>query len=379
MNSLRRFWFIFAQICALLVLALAALFVLEHLYPGRLPIPSSRPGVTIAELSHLPRVQAPGSYAEAALRAQPAVVSISTFQSNHSHAEGFPSLFRTPSSGSRAGLGSGVIVSANGYLLTNHHVIRGADKIGVVLPDGRKLPARLIGSDPETDLAVLHIEVSGLPSITFAENDSLKVGDVVLALGNPFGVGQTVTMGIVSALNRTGLGINTFERFIQTDAAINPGNSGGALVDTAGRLVGINAVIYSQSGGNEGIGFAIPISLARNIMQQIVTQGGVTRGWIGVTLAEITPEVAEALHLNRREGVLIEGVYANGPAARAGMRPGDVLTGLNSRIMQNTRTLLDQVAAMQPGQVATLEIWREGRRLQFSVQVGKRPQPSTEE
>ncbi len=202
-------------------------------------------------------------------------------------------------------LGSGVIVSPNGYILTNHHVVEAADQIRVALADGRTLPARVVGADPETDLAVLKIDTDNLPAITFAQTDSLQVGDWVLAVGNPFGVGQTVTAGIVSALGRTHLGINTFENFIQTDAAINPGNSGGALVDAAGNLVGVNSAIYSRTGGSQGIGFAIPVSIARQIMEQIIKSGSVTRGWVGIEVQDITPELAESFNLKNAEGALI--------------------------------------------------------------------------
>lgn len=376
MEPLRRYWLLFAQTCAALVLVLAALLALDRLFPGILPA-----HVDLANLANPGRAgqtaaETPRSYAEAARQAQRAVVSISTRLAGK---ENPVPKYRIHPPEAVAGLGSGVIVNANGYILTNHHVVSRADTINIALPDGRRLPARLVGDDPETDLAVLRIEAGGLPAITFADDDSLKVGDVVLAVGNPFGVGETVTMGIVSALNRTHLGINTFERFIQTDAAINPGNSGGALVDTAGRLVGINAAIYSKSGGNEGIGFAIPVSLARDVLQQIITQGSVTRGWIGVALAEITPEVARQLRLRNRDGVLIEGVYQDGPAARAGVQPGDVLLALNEQGLRDARALLDRLAAMQPGQVASLDIWREGRRMKISARVGKRPPARAEE
>jgi Do/DeqQ family serine protease len=270
-------------------------------------------------------------------------------------------------------LGSGVIVNGNGYILTNHHVVEAADEIEVALIDGKKLRARTVGSDPETDLAVLQVQGAQLPSITFGNDESLRVGDVVLAIGNPFGVGQTVTMGIVSALGRNHLGINTFENFIQTDAAINPGNSGGALIDAAGNLVGINTAIYSRSGGSLGIGFAIPASSARLVLEQIVASGTVIRGWIGVEAQEITPELADSFRLPSGEGALIAGVLRGSPAERAGIKPGDILTGVQGKPVKDPGTMLNLVAALPPGKLATLKIHRRQQDLELSVEVGRRP------
>jgi serine protease DegQ len=266
-----------------------------------------------------------------------------------------------------------VIVSSDGYILTNNHVVEAADEIQVTLPDGRNLPATLVGTDPDTDLAVLHVKQTGLNAITFAKSDSVQVGDVVLAIGNPFGVGQTVTMGIVSGLNRSHLGINTFENFIQTDAAINPGNSGGALVDTAGNLVGINTAIFSQSGGNLGIGFAIPVSLAKQVMQQIITHGGVTRGWVGIEVQDITPEIAESFGLPSTEGALIAGVLRGGPADKAGIRPGDILVKVNDKPVYDSSSLLNLIAALPPGKMAALGLIRKETKMQIMVKVDKRP------
>ncbi len=274
----------------------------------------------------------------------------------------------------QSGLGSGVIVSADGYILTNNHVVEAADDIEVALNDGRKFKARTVGTDPDSDLAVLSIAAGGqLPSITFATQDSLRVGDVVLAIGNPFGVGQTVTMGIVSALGRSHLGINTFENFIQTDAAINPGNSGGALTDSNGNLVGINTAIYSQSGGSMGIGFAIPISLAKNIMEQIIQTGTVTRGWIGVEVQKITPELAESFNLPTTQGAIIAGIIRGGPADRAGIRPGDILTAVDGKAVKDPDTMIALIAALEPGKAATLRILREGRDTELRIEIGRRP------
>jgi serine protease DegQ len=277
-------------------------------------------------------------------------------------------------------LGSGVVVGPEGYILTNHHVIEAADEIEIALADGRKSRARVVGTDPESDLAVLKADIPGqVPAITFGNLDSLAIGDVVLAIGNPFGVGQTVTMGIVSALGRSHLGISTFENFIQTDAAINPGNSGGALVDTAGNLVGINSVIYSRTGGSLGIGFAIPADLARKVMEEIVRTGSVTRGWIGVEVQDISAELAESFRLPDTHGALIAGVLRGGPADRAGIRPGDILLAVAGRKVTDSSAMLNLIAALEPGKAANLTILRERRELQMQVNVGKRPRPSPRE
>jgi serine protease DegQ len=271
-------------------------------------------------------------------------------------------------------LGSGVIVSPAGFILTNNHVIDSADSVQVALSDGRSLGARVIGTDPETDLAVVKVE-SGepLPAITLGNDEGLRVGDVVLAIGNPFGVGQTVTMGIVSAVGRTGLGINTFENFIQTDAAINQGNSGGALVDTSGHLVGVNSAILSRTGGSIGIGFAIPVSTARQVMEQIIASGAVTRGFIGVEAQEITPELVESFKLPASNGALIAGVQKGGPAERAGVKPGDVLLAVNGKPVADPQGMLSVVAALQPGTKVPLKLRREARDLELEVEIAKRP------
>src|ERR1700704_3477458 len=270
-------------------------------------------------------------------------------------------------------LGSGVIVGPEGYILTNHHVVEAADEIELALADGRKAPAKVVGTDPETDLAVLKVDLSGLPAVTFGNPQTLSVGDMVLAIGNPFGVGQTVTMGIVSALGRSHLGISTFENFIQTDAAINPGNSGGALVDSAGNLVGINSAIYSRSGGSLGIGFAIPASSAKHVMEQIIQTGSVTRGWIGVEAREITPEMGESFRLGATTGVLIEGVLRGGPAERAGLKPGDVLIAIEGKPVKDPNSMLNLVAALVPGKPASVRLRRDNKAVDLQFAVGKRP------
>jgi serine protease DegQ len=272
-------------------------------------------------------------------------------------------------------LGSGVVVRADGYILTNHHVVEAADEIEVALNDGRQAKAKVVGTDPESDLAVLKIELKNLPAATFARPEQVSVGDVVLAIGNPFGVGQTVTLGIVSALGRTHLGISTFENFIQTDAAINPGNSGGALVDSNGNLIGINTAIYSQNGGSMGIGFAIPVSLARHVMEQIIATGSVTRGWIGVEVQDITPELAESFKLKNTKGVLIAGVVRGGPADRAGVKPGDVLVEVEGKVVADSSAMLNVVAEAQPGKTASLKVLRNNAEMAMKLTVGKRPRP----
>ena len=382
-----RFWLIFAQAVTVTV---AALFVLDTLKPGWFgPAPSPQTVVTVREAASGnggTADSARASHADAAAASMPAVVHI--FTSSTAAAPSHPllddPLFRRffgfpPDAGPRresSGLGSGVIVSADGFILTNNHVIDAADQIEVTLNDGRKYPARIVGRDPESDLAVLRIESAGvLQPLSFAPNESLRVGDVVLAIGNPFGVGQTVTMGIVSGLGRSTLGINTFENYIQTDAAINPGNSGGALVDADGNLVGINTAIYSNSGGSLGIGFAIPASLALDVFRQIVAEGQVTRGWIGVEIQELTPELAQAFSLPNVGGALVAGVLHDGPAERGGLLPGDVLTSLDARPVRGGREVLDAVSEMRPGHRAKVALWRDNRELELEIEIGRRPTP----
>ena len=268
-----------------------------------------------------------------------------------------------------------MIVSTGGYVLTNNHVVENADAIEVSLNDGRHAKATVVGTDPDSDLAVLKIDLDQLPTLVLGDSNSLQVGDQVLAIGNPFGVGQTVTSGIVSALGRNQLGINTFENFIQTDAAINPGNSGGALVDSSGNLVGINTAIYSRSGGSMGIGFAIPVSTARQVLESIVAEGQVRRGWIGVEPRDVTPEIAQTFGLKARSGVVITGVLHNGPAAKAGMEPGDVIVAIGGKAVHDSNDLLTLVAALKPGSVAGFAIDRKGRTLEMNITPGQRPRP----
>jgi serine protease DegQ len=376
-----KYWLLF---CQSVTVALAALFVLGIFRPEFLAGYGGAAGhVTIREAPTSATVSAnPASFRNAANKAMPSVVNI--FTSKDVRASRHPlltdPLFRRffgeqfeEDHQRSSSLGSGVIVGAEGFILTNHHVIEAADEIDVALTDGRKLRAKLVGTDPETDLAVLRVEGGELPSVTFGQAETMQVGDVVLAIGNPFGVGQTVTMGIVSALGRSHLGINTFENFIQTDAAINPGNSGGALVDSSGNLVGINSAIYSRSGGSMGIGFAIPVSLVRQVMEQIIVSGTVVRGWIGVEVQELTVELAESFKMESTDGTLIAGVLRNGPADKAGIKPGDILTGVNGTPVGDSSSMLNLVAALQPGKNAQIQVMRSGKKIELPVTVGRRP------
>ena len=383
---MNRLWLLFCQAITIL---LAGWFVLSTLKPGWISSPQVSSLVGHVNLRETPEriIQNPGSLADAAKVSGPAVVNIFTSKSNkkkpgkkgapHQNEPWFQFFFgdQAPNEEPSSSLGSGVIVSPQGIILTNHHVIEGADEIEVSFADGRKRKAKLIGSDPETDIAVLKIDASDLPNpITLGRMESVHVGDIVLAIGNPFGVGQTVTSGIVSALGRNQLGINTFENFIQTDAAINPGNSGGALVDTRGNLIGINTAIYSRSGGNMGIGFAIPINTAKQVMESILTNGSVTRGWIGVEPQNLSKELAESLNLPKdTTGVLISGVLDGGPADKAGMKPGDVLTLVNDQAVNDVVTLLNRIAQTSPGDEAKINLLRKGKLMALKVQVGKRP------
>ncbi|OZI16028.1 2-alkenal reductase [Bordetella genomosp. 7] len=377
---MRRYWLIFAQT---VTVCLAILFVVTTLRPDWLRL--SEPATPAPAAP--PRTQAlPGaaSYAAAVAKAAPAVVNV--FTSKHVNVPlvplpddpmlrqlfgQVPGLSRRESSTS---LGSGVIVSDQGYVLTNYHVVEAADAIEVALADGRRGAARLVGADPDTDLAVLKLDLRPLPVAALGPDRSLRVGDVVLAIGNPFGVGQTTTQGIVSALGRNGLGINTYENFIQTDAAINPGNSGGALIDADGNLVGINTAIYSESGGSLGIGFAIPIDAARKVMDDIIKTGSVRRGWLGVEPQDITPELARAFGLPAdTQGVVIAGVLRDGPAGKAGLRVGDIVQRVNGTPVRDTVAMLRLIASLTPGEKATLELLRGGRKRELDVTVGTRP------
>jgi len=378
-RAMRKTWLIFSQA---VTVAVAVLFVVGTLKPEWLRSGSLLPAQVSVVQAPAASASSPGGFSAAARAALPAVVSISAqkapSRNPHANDPTFRFFFgdrddQTPS----AGLGSGVIVSAEGYLLTNHHVIEGATEIDVRLADGRETRARLVGTDPETDIAVLKIDLAPLPVVALGDVSRLSVGDAVLAIGNPFNVGQTVTSGIVSALGRNRLGLSTFENFIQTDAAINPGNSGGALVDARGALVGINTAIYSHGGGSLGIGFAVPVDLARQVMDDLVRDGRVIRGWIGVEPRDLPADLAASLGLDKVQGVLITGVLQGGPAAQAGVRPGDVVTAVGDRPVQTTADLLTAVAALKPQGSAALYVVRSGQRLRIDVQIGQRPAPGS--
>ncbi|MDP2006714.1 MAG: trypsin-like peptidase domain-containing protein [Rubrivivax sp.] len=376
----RKTWLVFAQA---VTVAVAALFVVLTFKPEWLP--GGRAGVagtvlpspTLLQMAPAPAASGGGvGYARAARLAAPAVVSISaTKMSRNPHADDPRFKFFFGDGGAaqpQVGLGSGVIVSPEGYLLTNHHVVEGATEIEVQLADGRQTRARVVGSDTETDIAVLKIELDALPVIVLGDVRALSVGDGVLAIGNPFNVGQTVTAGIVSALDRSEAGVSRFQNFIQTDAAINPGNSGGALVDAQGALVGINTAIFSRSGGSLGIGFAVPVDTARQVMEQLIRSGKVRRGWIGVEPRDLSAELADGLNLPVKSGVLIAGVLQNGPAAKGGLRPGDVVLQIGERPVKNVSELFAAVAALQPDTETVLLTQRGGEQVRVPVKVGER-------
>jgi Do/DeqQ family serine protease len=381
---MHKTWLLFSQA---VTVAIAALFVVSTLKPEWL-------GRRTALLPAPTVIQAPApamdgsagaaagtfaSYASAARAAAPAVVSVAAqkvvARNPHRDDPAFRFFFgdREADSQPQVGLGSGVIVSAEGYLLTNQHVVAGADDIEIQLPDGRQARARLIGADVETDIAVLKVEISPLPVVLIGQPGKLQVGDPVLAIGNPFNIGQTVTAGIVSALGRNRLGLSAFENFIQTDAAINPGNSGGALVDNQGALIGINTAILSAGRGNQGVGFAVPVDMALEVMQALIRDGKVVRGWIGVVPRELTPDVADSLGLKVREGVLIRGVLQDGPASAAGIRPGDVVLRIGGEPVRNEAELLKAVAALKPESRVEITLQRGDKRLDLGVTVGQRP------
>jgi len=384
---MRKLWLVFAQTATV---CLAVLFVVSTLRPDLLSWNPRGNVVTITESQPETAARRIASFSDAAKKAMPAVVNIFTtkdvkvprhpFMDDPVFRYFFGDQFDAQTQKS-TNLGSGVIVSIEGYILTNSHVVEAADDIEVALADGRRTQARVVGADPETDIAVLKIDLPKLPAITFGQSEQASVGDVVLAIGNPFGVGQTVTLGIVSALGRSHLGINTFENFIQTDAAINPGNSGGALVDVSGNLIGINTAIYSRTpgGASLGIGFAIPVSTARQVMEQIVRTGSVTRGWIGAGVQDMTKELAESFKLPQTGGALISEVLRGSPADKAGIKPGDILVAVNGEPVADSATMLSLIAALQPGQQAALKVVRNRVETEIKVVVGARPKQSRRE
>ena len=365
-------------------MCVAALFVVATLRPDLLPrvAPQSGATVLLQEITGPAVPQKVTTFADAAKRAMPAVVAIYTSKEmrqrnplvdDETLRRYFPDFAERMPRQRQTSLGSGVIVSADGYVLTNQHVVEGADDIELVLQDGRRLKAKIRGSDPESDLAVLKTETGNLPAITLGSIEHVQVGDAVLAIGNPFGFGNTVTAGIVSALGRNHLGINRFEDFIQTDAAINPGNSGGALIDASGNLIGINSTIFSQSGGSLGIGFAIPVSIARTVLEQIIKDGEVTRGWFGVEPQDVNEEIAKALAFDGTAGVLIRGLVKGGPADRAGIQVKDIVVDIDGKPTADTQVMLARIAELPPGTAAHVKLWRDRKPVEVDVTVGKRP------
>ncbi|MGV8898389.1 MAG: Do family serine endopeptidase [Burkholderiaceae bacterium] len=382
---MRRFWLLFAQS---VTIGLAVWFIVTTLKPDWTGKLGSSKSVRIASSSVSIQEAMPSltpsqnSYRDAAKIAMPSVVNI--FTTKEARQQRTPYLedpffkkFFGDGYGAQeekqSSLGSGVVISPQGYILTNNHVVEAADEIEVALADGRKAVAKVVGADPETDLAVIKIDVPNLPAITLGRIEQVRVGDPVLAIGNPFGVGQTVTMGIISALGRNHLGINTFENFIQTDAAINPGNSGGALIDTNGNLLGINTAIYSSSGGSLGIGFAIPVSTVKTVMESIINTGQVVRGWIGVEPQDITPELAESFGLTTKSGAIIAGVLRDGPADKAGIKPGDILIAIEDKPVTDTTEMLNLIAQLIPGNKTSFTISRRNQESVVQVTIGKRP------
>ncbi|ANI62408.1 serine protease DegS [Pseudomonas sp. PvR086] len=367
----------------LLAGVLVALLIIQR-YPQWVGLPSLDVNLQQAPQT-LGVQQGPVSYADAVTTAAPSVVNLYTTKvvNKPSHplfedpqfrrffGDNSPKQKRMESS-----LGSGVIMSPEGYLLTNNHVTSGADQIVVALKDGRETLARVIGSDPETDLAVLKIDLKNLPSITVGRSDNLRIGDVALAIGNPFGVGQTVTMGIISATGRNQLGLNNYEDFIQTDAAINPGNSGGALVDANGNLTGINTAIFSKSGGSQGIGFAIPVKLAMEVMKSIIEHGQVIRGWLGIEVQPLSQELAESFGLSGRPGIVVAGIFRDGPAQKAGLQLGDVILSIDGEPAGDGRKSMNQVARIKPTDKVTIQVMRNGKELKLTAEIGLRPPPA---
>ncbi|MCE2949510.1 MAG: trypsin-like peptidase domain-containing protein [bacterium] len=403
---MQRMWLLFAQA---VTVTLGVWFVAALLRPDLLPAAlqpwraapgasatpatggASAPAVPAPAAGMLPALPATGSYAEAAGRAMPSVVNIYTTarvsprERNPMLEDPFFQFFfgdRAPGGRGRgegegrqrpASLGSGVIVNAGGFIVTNAHVVDSAAQIEIALSDGRRAPATVVGSDPDTDLAVIKADLGNLPAIGIGDTSKVRVGDVVLAIGNPFGVGQTVTMGIVSALGRNQLGVSAFENFVQTDAAINPGNSGGALIDTQGNLIGINTLIFSRSGGSQGIGFAIPAETVRQVMEQLIASGQVVRGWLGVETQDLTRTLAESFGIGATGGALVAGVVRGGPAEGGGMRPGDVVVAIEGKPVGDASALLNTVAALKPGSNAAITLVRERKELKVTVKVGTRP------
>lgn len=404
MKTIKLLLFIFESIFVGLVLAFAFLIWQADFDPSQLPGSSQlaewlqQPDTAVIETAPdpetfskppteqlSPRQQGPFSYADAVASSSKAVVTIYTSKTIEQKVHPlfddpvFDRLFgeqlkKYKHERTETNLGSGVIMSESGYILTNQHVIDAADEILVSLSDGRSSRAELIGQDRETDIAVLHIDLDGLENMRIANgNDLLRVGDIALAIGNPLNVGQTVTMGIISATGRDHVGLNTFENFIQTDAAINPGNSGGALINARGDLIGINTAIFSQSGGSQGIGFAIPVALAVEVMQEIIASGKVTRGWLGVEGAEVINQVDPNTGKPSFRGVMIVGVFVDSPADKAGVHAGDIIVAINDEPVQKVKNVLRNISSHKPGDKVKLSLLRDGGVIDLSMVTAERP------
>lgn len=388
---MRRLWLLFAQTATV---SLALWFIVTTLKPNWTnQLSGSSQSLQLASSVNIQEaaptaVSAQASYRVGAKRAMTSVVNINTAKESHTSNSALlndPFIKRffgdhpDPQAERQANLGSGVIVSQQGFILTNYHVIEGADEINVSLSDGRKAIAKLVGTDPETDLAVIKIDLPNLPAITFGHSELASVGDVVLAIGNPFGVGQTVTMGIISALGRDDVGLNTYENFIQTDAAVNFGNSGGALVDIQGNLLGINSAIYSRNGGSLGIGFAIPVTTIKTVIEAIIADGQVIRGWIGVEPQDITPEMADSFNIKQTSGAIVAGVIRGGPADKAGIKPGDILIAIEGKPAANKTEVLNLIAQLKPNSKAKFTLLRNSAQTSLNVVIGKRPSIKREE
>jgi serine protease DegQ len=388
---MRKLWLVFAQA---VTVTLAVLFVIALVKPDwmawRSRVVEVRESVPAAGLA-IPQpvtLGRPVSFSEAARKAVPAVVNISATRQvrrrnplldDPAFQRFFGERFNLPPE-TQLSLGSGVIVSREGYILTNEHVVEGVMDIQVTLSDGRTMTGKVVGSDPDTDLAVVRVAATGLTPITFGSSENAKVGDIVLAIGDPFSVGQTVTMGIISAVGREIGSANPFGSFIQTDAAINPGNSGGALVDSNGNLIGVNTLIFSRSGGYQGIGFAIPVSLAKKIMEQIIETGSVTRGWFGVEVAPVSGELAESLGLKNTRGAIVGAIERGSPAEKSGMKLGDVIVGVAGKTTPDVTTALNAIAEVPPGKTVPVKVLRRDQELTLDVVVGKRrPKPRSTE
>jgi serine protease DegQ len=390
---MRKLWMVFAQA---VTITLAALFVVTLVRPDWLAwrshvveVRETVPAVAGAPPGSAPALATPGfSFSEAAKKAVPAVVNISATRQvrrrnplldDPAFQRFFGERFNLPPE-TQLSLGSGVIVSRDGYILTNEHVVEGVSDIQVTLSDGRTIVGKIVGSDPDTDLAVVRVSATGLTPITFGSSETAKVGDIVLAIGDPFSVGQTVTMGIISAVGREIGSANPFGSFIQTDAAINPGNSGGALVDTHGNLIGVNTLIFSRSGGYQGIGFAIPVSLAKRVMEQIIETGAVTRGWFGVEVAPVSAELAESLGLKGTQGAIVGAIERGSPAEKSGMKLGDVIVAVAGKSTPDVTTALNAIAEVPPGKTVPVKVIRRNQDMTLEVVVGKRrPKPKTQE